>query len=121
MKYRESGLQVLRQTGSATASHAEESVPRICGDEAATASSEDIAEANTREKAQRQESDDNVGVCEREPSFGRAPAREYDVRVLEDDSIEAAQNKEQRATGLRIRGRRRNTTAHTGEVNKEQT
>ena len=46
---------------------------------------------------------------------------EYDVRVLEDDSIEAAQNKEQRATGLRIRGRRRKTTAHTREVNKEQT
>ena len=78
MLYRESGrrargvrvLQVLRQTGSATASHAEESVPRICGDEAATASSEDVAEANAREKAQRQESNDNEGVCKREPSFG---------------------------------------------------
>ena len=111
MPYRESGrrargvrvLQVLRQTGSATASHAEESVPRICGDEAATASSEDVAEANAREKAQRQGSNDNEGVRER------------------DDSMEAAQNKEQRATGLRIRGRRRKTTAHTREVNKEQT
>ena len=81
MPYRESGrrasgvrvLQVLRQTGSATASHAEESVPRICGDEAATASSEDVAEANAREKAQRQESNDNEGVCETEPSFGGVP------------------------------------------------
>ena len=129
MPYRESGrrargvrvLQVLRQTGSATASHAEESLPRICGDEAPTACSEDVAEANAREKAQRQESNNNEEVCEREPLFRGAPAREYDVRVLEDDSIEAAQNKEQRATGLRIRGRRRKTTAHTREVNKEQT
>ena len=118
MPYRESGrrargvrvLQVLRQTGSATASHAEESVPRICGDEAATASIEDVAEANAREKAQRQGSNDNEGVCEREPSFGGAPAREYDVGVLE-----------QRATGLRIQCRRRKTTAHTREVNKKQT
>ena len=46
---------------------------------------------------------------------------EYAVRVLEDNSIEAAQNKEQRATGLCIRGRRRETTTHTREVNKEQT
>ena len=46
---------------------------------------------------------------------------EYDVRVLEDDSIKAAQNKEQRATGLRIRGRRRKTTARRREVDKEQT
>ena len=53
--------------------------------------------------------------------FGGAPAREYNVRVLEDNSIEAAQNKEQRATGLRIGGRRRKTTAHMREVNKEQT
>ena len=46
---------------------------------------------------------------------------EYDVRVLEEDSIDAAQNKEQRATGLCIRGRRKKTTAHTREVIKEQT